>query len=105
MIPWSQLFVCDGCGSEFDLVVDKRERDLPVPCNTCGLQARPTFSVPRNLRASHPDGTRRRGFAELREASEIEAASFDLPPADRGKAAAEIAKLRAAPSSTGKPKE
>lgn len=104
MIPWSQLFACDSCGREFDLVVDKRERDLLVPCE-CGQQARPTFSMPRNLRASHPDGTRRRGFAELREASEIEAASFDLPPAERGKAAAEIAKLRSAPSSAGKPKE
>lgn len=102
MIPWSQLFACDTCDHEFDLVIDKRERDLPVPCEVCGQPARATFSVPRNLRASHPDGTRRRGFSELREAAEIESASFDLPPAERGRANEEIRKLKSTDGGTKK---
>lgn len=86
MTPWSQDFVCPD-GHRFNRIVEKAERHAPVECDVsgCGKLAGPTFSVPRNLRASHPDGTRRGGLRQLAEAETIRADSLNHPESERGK--------------------
>jgi hypothetical protein len=80
MKPWSQDFLCED-GHRFNEIVDKSEKDLPRPCQSegCKLEAKPTFSVPRPMRAAFHDGVRRRGFREGVLASELESAAFDKP--------------------------
>ncbi len=47
--------------------------------------------------ASFLSGTKRKGFAELKEANKLETASFDMPPEKRGEIQKEIEKLRSLP--------
>ena len=85
MTPWSQDYVCPD-GHRFNLIIEKDTRHSPVECEVegCTKLAGPTFSVPKNLRATYPDGTRRGGIRQLAEAAEIEADSFNLPVEKRG---------------------
>lgn len=96
MIPWSQDYRCATCARVFNKIVEKAERLSPQPCESkeCDGVAGPIFTPPKISRASYPDGTKRPGFAEGREAAELEAASFDLPPAERGPLNDEISRIR-----------
>lgn len=98
MNPWSQDYLCAKCGERFNKIVEKSERHSPVPCEAegCDGAAGPTWSVPKNLRASYPDGTVRPGLRRLAEAANLEAESYSLPVSERGEHQKEIARLRKA---------
>jgi len=90
---WSQDFMC-AAAHRFNAVILRADKEHPIPCEKCGEEAVPVFSVPRNLRVSFHDGVRRSGFKDGVEASNLEAASFDLPVDERGGFNDEIKKLR-----------
>lgn len=96
MKPWSQDFLCSSCEHRFNLIIERDDKEKPVPCEiaSCAQEARPVFSMPLNLRRSFHDGVKRKGFAELRTASELEGEAFSKPLAERGEIMKEVDKLR-----------
>lgn len=92
MIPWTQVYRCKEHGV-FDLLVHKPDRDKPHPCPECGAASPKSFGVPRIATASLPDGTKRRGFQELKEAERIRREMYNLPEKKREKHKQEIKRL------------
>lgn len=75
---WDTPQKCVACGcSEF-------EKLLPMP-SLYGLEGSASFL----------DGTKRKGFADLKEASKLEVKMADMPHAQRGSIQKEITKLKA----------
>jgi hypothetical protein len=68
---------CAACGH------DVLEKLLPIP-SLYGLEGSASFL----------DGTRRKGFAEVREASKLETQMMDTHPAKRADMQKEISKLK-----------
>lgn len=77
---WSQDYICRECDLRFNLVIQKDDRELKQPCPECELPAAPTFSVPKNLRASYHDGVKRPGFREGALSSELEGEAYNHAP-------------------------
>lgn len=69
-------FTCETCQDTYDLMVKYDERDSQT-CPVCSSPVIRHFPSPMILKASHHDGIKRRGWAEMREASKLnkEAAS------------------------------
>ena len=78
---WDMPSVCSQCGHV------ELQKLMPMP-SLCGLEGSASFL----------SGTKRKGFAELKEANKLETASMDLPPEKRGEVQKEIAKLRSSPT-------
>lgn len=68
-------FQCLGCDTIVDHFVPYERRDDPdqVPlCLVCGgAEHRRLFPAPRVMSASLPDGTKRRGWSDLKEAAKL----------------------------------
>lgn len=77
---WDMPSKCTSCGHE------ELQRMMPMP-GLAGLETSASFLA----------GTKRKGFAELKEANKLETASFDMPPEKRGEIQKEIDKLRSLP--------
>jgi hypothetical protein len=77
---WDMPSKCASCGHE------ELQRMMPMP-GLAGLETSASFL----------SGTKRKGFAELKEANKLETASFDMPPEKRGEVQKEIDKLRSLP--------
>ncbi len=92
--PWSQDYQCPS-GHRFNLIIEHKEREVPVLCGCGGCEemAGPVFSVPKNLRASYPDGTRRGGLRELAQAEQLRSEAWSLPADQRGDIQKEIVDL------------
>ena len=60
---------------------------MPMP-GLCGLEGSASFL----------SGTKRKGFAELKEANKLETASYDMPAEKRGAIQAEVDRLRRSPT-------
>lgn len=77
--------------------------DMPTRCSQCGhaelqrLMPMPSLSG-LETSASFLSGTKRKGFAELKEANKLETAAMDLPPEKRGEVMKEVDKLRRSPT-------
>lgn len=78
---WDVPSACSQCGHPTLMKL------MPMP-GLCGLETSASFLA----------GTKRKGFAVLKEANKLETASYDLPYEKRGEIQAEIDKLRRSPS-------
>lgn len=67
------------------------ERECPS-CREVGSVKR-LLDMPNLMQTALPDGTKRRGWNDLREASKINKQMAGLPPEQRGEASNEIKKL------------
>ena len=91
--------ICKNCEYVWPILVN-REDELLIDkedeiCEQCGSQGEKTVAAPTVLRASFPDGTKRKNFADLREVSKLRKQMYNTPPDKRGefkKAIKEISK-------------
>lgn len=91
---FSADYWCNCCDRRFNKIVDFDSRKDPQPCPKCDTLGENVIAAPRPLRASYHDGVRRPGFKDAAEASELEAASFDVPVEQRTEINREIDRLR-----------
>ena len=63
-------YLCGTCESITIHNAPYETRPTEVVC-ACGGEAKYTIDSPMVMRASYPDGTKRKGFAELREANKL----------------------------------
>jgi predicted nucleic acid-binding Zn ribbon protein len=80
----SVTYLCGECAHSWGELVERDKEHEVMPCPICCGEARVTISAVTVLKASYPDGTKREGFAELKEASKLEAEMFNKKPEDRG---------------------
>lgn len=74
---------CADCDLVTDIMIDRDERSSTWGCPECGGPMSKTISAPNFTRKSYVDGTRRKGFAEMKEAVKLEREMMDLPPEQR----------------------
>lgn len=90
-------WLCSSCGAKTEYYVNVEESnwDSEKPCLHCDSgYARRCPSGPPVQKASFLDGTKRRNWENLKEASKLEAASFNLPPSERTELKKEVVKLK-----------
>jgi hypothetical protein len=74
---------CEECDLVTDILIDRDEQGGTWGCPDCGGPMSKTLSAPNFTRASYVDGTKRKGFAEMKEAVKVEREMMDLPPSKR----------------------
>ena len=88
---------CDNCGEYYVNTLDRGEATYENRwhCIECGHKesVRRIPSAPAVMKASYPMGTKRKGFAELKEANDIMTELSGLSSEDREKAQTEIDRL------------
>lgn len=68
-------YKCQECGGESVHNVSYSKRDLPHPCFKCGgLSVRFYKKMPGLTKASFVDGTKRKGWADLKATAKLEEA-------------------------------
>jgi len=92
-VPKIQDFECLSCEAVTEAW------DMPSKCAQCGhTELQKLLPVPALYglegSASFLQGTKRKGFAELKEANALEKASFDLPVEKRREIQSEIKKIK-----------
>jgi hypothetical protein len=89
---------CAACGWYGEDLVNL-EDPKPLPCEICGaaVEVVQTMGAPTVLQASYPDGHKRPGFTEGREAAKLKVAMANLPLEKRGEIKKEIQKLGGEP--------
>lgn len=81
------------CETSWEAVVRYEDRDI-MSCPTCGsLDIQRHFPSPMVLKASFPDGHKRKGWADFREAAKLNKAKANARPEHKGEYAAEIRKM------------
>jgi NMD protein affecting ribosome stability and mRNA decay len=86
--------LCDQCEALSNIFVEKERRNEPHACPSCGGVAhRVWVNAPGVTNHSYVDGTRRRGFQELREANALTFEAANSTPAQRKTIEREIAKI------------
>ena len=94
-IPKLQDFECKSCKAVTEAW------DMPAACAACGhAELEKMLPIPSLYglegSASFLDGTRRKGFAEVKEAARLETQMLDSHPSSRDAMRQEIAKLKSA---------
>jgi hypothetical protein len=88
--------LCAQCGLSSALVVEREEKDDSWECPDCGGEMKRAFlTPPAIMQRSFPDGTKRTGFQDLKEALRLESEAYDMPVNRRAEIGREIKKLRA----------
>ena len=62
---------CEQCGNHWEAVVRYEDRDSPQACSECGSVGARHFPSPTVLKASYPDGHRRKGWADMKEIARL----------------------------------
>lgn len=92
-MPPNYDYACETCDSVTIENFRIAERPDSITC-ACGGTAKFRIAAPNLMQASFPDGTRRKGWSELREASKLNKAMAVEKKADRKREmAAEIRKM------------
>ena len=90
-------YECKVCaaGEELILFAKYEERDNQV-CPECSTPVTRQISAPNVMRASYPDGTKRKGFQDLKEAAKLnrEAAGEKAGSERRKEIVSQIRKMR-----------
>lgn len=63
--------LCGSCETKWDDLVERGTESGEFPCPSCGGLGKRTWSLPNVTRASYVDGTKRKGFAEGKEAARL----------------------------------
>lgn len=85
-------FLCPECETGEERNVPYAERE-DQQCHTCGKVLLRMFPAPMVLSASFPDGHKRKGWSEMREASKLNKESANSPHDRRKEIEKEIKKL------------
>lgn len=86
-------FICEACSHEWEALM-RNEEPMPT-CPSCeSAFVLKKFPAPKVLNAAFLDGTKRSGFAEMKEASKLKAEMMDRPPAERAAIKREIKKVK-----------
>lgn len=64
-------FLCEPCMCVTTLNIPYSERPETVPCTFCSEPAKHMISLPAVMHVALPDGTRRRGWQDLKEAAKL----------------------------------
>ena len=70
---------CEECDLVTDILIDRDEQGGTWGCPDCGGPMSKTLSAPNFTRVSYVDGTKRKGFSEMKEAVKLEREMMDLP--------------------------
>jgi hypothetical protein len=89
-------YVCSNeeCGHEFDEVVKYGEHEADRPCAECGSAAKYRLSAPMVLKASWPDGHRKKNdplYQAAKQTAKLKVQRAGAKEADKAKIDAEIA--------------
>lgn len=90
-------WLCDTCQERCEWLVDTAEKDwdAPKPCKLCGDGiSHKAPSGPPVQNASFVDGTKRKGFEDLKIAGKLESEKANLAPSKRYTIQKEIDKLK-----------
>lgn len=83
---------CEACGDTYDLLVPYAEREEQV-CPVCAGPVTRQFPSRMVLKASFPDGHKRKGWDKVREASKLNIEKAGTRVSDRKEISREIKKL------------
>lgn len=65
-------YVCGNCEHREELIVPYSERlSREIPCEICGHRLEWQFPAPTVMRASYVDGTKRKGWEDMRQANKL----------------------------------
>ncbi len=82
---------CAECGRVSDVLADPDELQRDVwECVVCGGVCHRTISKPNVPRATYVDGTKRKGFEDLKKAAKLEVEMYNKPPDQRAEYQKEI---------------
>jgi len=89
-------YECLNCYYKFIASAPYEERDDSQKCPECELSESKRYygKMPAFTRVTYVDGTKRKGFTELKRASELESEKSGLPPDERGPIQKEIDSLK-----------
>lgn len=91
-------YTCPTCEIDYVEFRPYEERDTAGKCDAClGDTTRAWRTAPGQMGTALPDGVKRKGFAELKEAAKLENTAFNSRPKDRPAIMKEVQKLRSAP--------
>lgn len=66
------LYICSLCSNELTMMIPFSEREDITMCDGCGHKtAELTIQAPSVMSIALPDGVKRKGWAEMREASKL----------------------------------
>jgi hypothetical protein len=90
------MFCCEDSECEIvqELFFTIASRPDSVECIACGKSAKHKIAAPMVMRASYPDGVKRRGFADLKEAAKLNKQAAGLRSDQRGEIQKEIRKMK-----------
>ena len=95
----SYLWECEHCeiAARVDRSISDRDKVPSTDEATCLCETPEwtrVFEAAGITRATYVAGTKRKGFAELKEAAMLEVKAANLPPSERGEISKEIRRLR-----------
>lgn len=85
-------YYCEPCHEDRILQVKYEQRDM-VDCPVCCEPMKRQVSMPMNLRASYPDGMRRKGWQDLKEASKLNVDAAGARAKEKAEIKKEIRKI------------
>lgn len=86
--------LCNTCEHKWDDLIEVGELESAQLCPSCGERdGYRTISAPNGMRAAYPDGTKRKGFAVMKEASKLNVAASQASPSARKEIEKEIRKM------------
>lgn len=87
-------YTCEDCDITVAEFRTYEERHLGGQCDLCHRPMRLAFiTAPGQLNTALPDGAKRKGFTDLKEAAKLNAEAMDSRPADRKALLKEVDKL------------
>jgi len=86
--------LCGDCNERSAIIIERSSVNDAQVCELCGGKAERVISALHKTKQSFVDGTKRKGWSDLKQASKIEGEMFSKPHDKRQKHQAEIDKLR-----------
>lgn len=75
------VYNCSICDLDTEHILSISQLDtFTAPCEVCGELTKRMIRAPMIMKASVPDGTKREGFLELKEAARLEVDRANLDP-------------------------
>lgn len=88
-------FQCVNCLTVINEFRKYEDRDRTAVCFFCEHAMKRIFkSAPGQMNVALPDGTKRKGFQELKEAAKLETEAMDNRPEERNRIMKEVNKLK-----------
>lgn len=86
---------CDRCGVVSVVVIDKadREKEHECPIPECGGTGYAVMGSPTVLKASFPDGHKRKGWSDLKTTVKLEREMAHMPSEKRAELKREVRKI------------